>query len=289
MRKINLLLLGILSWAMISCEQLQELGLSEDEIVKGLKTALQVGADSSVTITSAVDGYYEDELIKILLPSEANVIVDNIKYVDQLADYLPVLDIDLQETLNKTILSMNRAAESAAKQATPIFADAITNLSITDGLSILNGENPMGGTKSASVFDSIAATHYLISMTRDPLVTIYKTPIDAELDKKLVGDYSTNELWTSLTDNYNILANAAQTVLSLDYLNLIPSDDKAMLQKFIPITETSLGQYVTGKALDGLFLKVSDQERSIRRDPWKWVSDVAGDVGDILQKVFGGE
>ena len=59
------------------------------------------------------------------------------------------------------------------------------------------------------------------------------------------------------------------------------------MAQFAPISNVSLGEYVTGKALDGLFLKVGDQEKSIRKDPMKWISKALNDIGDILQKVFG--
>jgi hypothetical protein len=162
-------------------------------------------------------------------------------------------------------------------------------LSITDGLTILNGENPATNTKSTASFDSTAATNYLVSTTRTSLVTAFRTPIDTELDKDLGLGFSTNDAWETLVTNYNTLANAAQTALNADIFNLIPSGQKAMLEKFQVITQTSLGEYVTGKAIDGLFVKVGDQERAIRRDPWKWISEVAGDIGAILQNVFGNQ
>jgi hypothetical protein len=272
-----------------SCDLLKnatDSSLSNDDIVNGLKTALKVGADSSVSITSAVNGYAKDAAIKILLPPEAKVITDNVAYVDQLPA-LKATGIDLGSYVDKAVLSMNRAAESAAKDAAPILKNSITSLSITDGLTILQGKNPATGTTTKSTsasFDSTAATNYLVSTTRSQLVTAYATPINTELDKDLGLGISSNAAWKALVTNYNILANAASTALAADIFNLIPSDQKAILQKFTPITQTTLGEYVTGKALDGLFIKVGDQERSIRKDPWKWITST---IGDILTKVFG--
>jgi hypothetical protein len=257
-------------------------GLSDEEIVNGLKTALQVGTDSSVFITSKTDGYFKDAAIKILLPPEAKIIETNIQYVSQL-QVLQVLNIDLQSLVNNTVKSMNRAAESASKQAGPIFKNSISALSIIDGLKILNGENP--ALKSSASFDSVAATHYLVSTTQNDLITVYKQPIDGELDKDLGLGFSTNQSWTTLVTNYNRIADVASQTLTADALiPFLSQSQRDLLKKFIPITQSSLGTYVTTKALDGLFLKVGDQERSIRRDPWKWLTST---VGAILTKVFG--
>lgn len=279
----------IMGFTIAACEALDNAGLSEADIVEGLKTALVVGTDSSVTTTSATDGYLKDQAIKILLPPEAKVITDNLQYVEQLS-VLKAVGVDLSGMVDKTITSMNRAAESAAKQAAPIFKSSITNLNITDGLSILNGKNPASKKKSGAEFDSTAATQYLISTTRDTLTGLYAKPVDAELDKDLLGlGFSTNTAWTNLTSGYNLVADAAQKAISADallpdFLKVYSPSQISMLQKFAPIQQTSLGTYVTGKALDGLFLKVGNEEREIRRDPLQWAKDA---VGTILEKVFG--
>lgn len=272
----------------VACEALDNAGLSEAEIVEGLKTALTVGTDSSVTQTSADNGYLMDETIKILLPDEAKVITDNIQYVNQF-EVLSALGIDLNSMVDDVIKSMNKAAESAAKQAAPIFKDAITGLNISDGLSILNGKNPLSMKKAAADFDSTAATHYLVSSTRDTLVGLYKQPIDGELNKDLGLGFSANNAWSTLSVNYNKIADVAQQAVAADallpdFLKIYTPEQIGWLKKFTSVQQTTLGTYVTGKALDGLFLKVGEQEKSIRRDPWQWVSDK---VGTILQKVFG--
>jgi hypothetical protein len=292
-----------------ACELLDDTNnpLSSEEIVKGLKTALTVGTDSSVTITSAANGYFNDQAIKILLPPEAKPILDNMSYVSEVTKILSlplvssVLGVngqipDIEGMTNKAILSMNRAAESAAKQAAPIFKNSITSLSITEGLNILNGKNPAdsSNTKSGAAFDSTAATAYLISTTKTQLVNAYKTPIDAELNKDLGLGISSNDAWETLVSNYNIVANISALILSENAtyeaglgmlgVKILSDSQKGYLQKFAPIQETTLGTYVTNKALDGLFVKVGDQEKNIRKDPWQWASSL---VGDILTKVFG--
>lgn len=232
-----------------SCELLEESGLSDSEVAEGLKTALEVGADSSVFKTSAVDGFYKNAAIKILLPPEASVIANNIGKI-------PGGNL----LIDNLILSINRSAEDAAKSAAPILKDAVRGLTINDAVTILNGQNPAMGKKSGTAFDSTAATGYLRSTTYNDLTAAFSVPINASLDKKLVNNISTNSAWRELTSKYN------QYVFWEEPIN------------------TNLGEFVTQKALNGLFTQVANEEIKIRRDPWKWVTTA---VGDILTKVFG--
>lgn len=95
-----------------------------------MKSALTIGTDTSVTVLSAVNVYLGDDLVKIVLPDEASVIVTNILKV-------PGGNI----LIEKTIEAINRSAEDAAPEAKDIFLSAITNITIEDVFTILNGEN----------------------------------------------------------------------------------------------------------------------------------------------------
>ncbi len=68
-----------------SCESIIDETLTEDEIVKGLKVALEVGTDSSSTVLSSVNGYYGDELVKILLPPEAENMLNYVSIIEAVA------------------------------------------------------------------------------------------------------------------------------------------------------------------------------------------------------------
>lgn len=255
MKKLSyLLLLLILPVFFSSCEDLNlNTGLSEEEIIDGLKTALVVGTDTSVTVTSAVDGYYGDQQIKIPLPPQADIITNNLNN--------PLLqEIGLDVMVEEVVMRINRSAEDAASEAAPIFKDAITTMSFTDAMSILEGQNPEEQTEE---FDSSAATNYLVSKTSQQLIEAFAPKINASLDKPLVGNVSTTDSWDELTGAYNQVANTLAGQLA----GLTP-------------VEVDLGEFVTQKALDGLFLKVGEEEQKIRRDPYQWASD-------ILQKVFG--
>lgn len=269
MKKYSILLLLTLPFFIFSsCDLLDNgtTGLSSTEIVDGLKKALELGTDSSTTTLSALNGYYKDQAVKILLPEEAQVILQHKD--DQIFKTLGLTSqIDAQ--IEKVILSINRSAEDAAKDAGSIFGNAIKNLSITDGLSILNGKNP-STTKSSSdsvAFDSLAATNYLKAQTFNDLSKLFSTPINNSLKKDLGLGFSANDAWTTLTGLYN---NGVEKYNSTIGLFGTP------MQK----VSADLGTYCTNKALTGLFLKVGDEEKKIRKNPYDWALD-------IIRKVFG--
>ncbi len=223
-----------------SCEQAKEIltatGLSNAEVIEGLKTALNIGSDTSVGKLSKLDGYFKDELVKIALPPEA------------LPAYNVVNSIPGGSILiDNAVLSINRAAEDAAPEAKTIFVTAITGITIADGFAILNG----GDT---------AATVYLNNKTYTPLVSAFTPKIQTSLSKPIILNTSAEEAYSKLISAYN--------TASLGGL-LFPQ-----------ITTNTLSQHVTQKALDGLFIKVAEEEKKIRKDPLHRVND-------ILKKVFG--
>ncbi len=229
----------VASVGLSSCEQLSQLGLTEEEIAAGLKSALTVGTDTAVTLLHATDGYFADQAVKILMPEEAAILVDNIGLIP-----------GGQTLLNQVILSMNRAAEDAAVEATPIFVNAITQMTIVDALSILQGTDT-------------AATQYLRLNTFSQLRQLFAPKIEVSLSKPLVAGISASQSWAELTGTYNTLANSIAGQLA----GLTP-------------VNTSLSDHVTSKALNGLFLKVGQEEADIRNNP-------SDRVNDILIKVFG--
>lgn len=240
MKKI-LLSLGIISaLTFSSCEELDQIitetGLTQDEVAAGLREALKVGTDTSVTTLNALNGYFLDETVKILLPPEAAPIFN---VIGQIPGGNLLLD--------QTILAINRAAEDAAIEAKPIFINAITGISLGDAFSILNGHDS-------------SATLYLHQNTYDSLTLAFAPKINASLGKPIVGNTSAASLYTDLVDRYNVLANMSFGLIK-------------------PITQNTLGEYATTKALDGLFKKVILEEGKIR-------NDVNHRVSDILKKVF---
>jgi hypothetical protein len=253
MQKIMLFALAALISMANMCDDVLKMTsptLSSEEVVSGLKKALAVGTDSAVLMTSRLNGYYKDKLIKIGLPPEANSII---KYINKVPGGSKMVE-DL-------IKSINRSAESAAKEAGPIFKKAITNMTIADGWAVLNGK--VTPQSNNSKFDSTAATQYLKKQTYDDLVSLYAPKIDKALDRDLGLGFSANEAWKKLTGAYN---------QALPVIKIVDSSAKSV--------NTDIGEYCTQKALDGLFLKIEKEEKEIRKNPYKWAVD-------IIRKVFG--
>lgn len=233
--------------------------LTKNEVSEGLKTALTVGAENSVDILHAQNGYLADKAVKIFLPKEAANLLSKAK-ANKFAKTLG-LDKQIMNMEVDVIMRINRAAEDAASEAKPIFVGAIKNMSLPQAWDILKGKNPMASSQTMN-FDSAAATHYLQSTTYDQLKQAFMPKINLALDKKLVGNVSTNEAWSKLIGIYNKVA----PYIGGEKLN------------------PSLAEYVTEKALNGLFLKVGETEKEIRREPAVWAKKVAK---DILNRVFG--
>ncbi len=240
MKKIIVFVILLVTF--IACDKTNNIldtSLTETEVIEGLKSALTVGTDTAVSIVSQVNGYFLDNIIKIYLPPDADIIVQNASN--------PLLQaIGINALIDDVILRMNRAAEDAAKEATPIFLDAITSITIQDAFSILNGADT-------------AATHYLREKTYTNLKNAFQPKITVSLAKPLVGGISASDAWTTLTTAYN---QVAQFIPGWNQVN------------------TQLDDYTTRKALDGLFIKVGDEEKDIRTDP-------VARVNDILKRVFG--
>lgn len=248
MRIINKVSLVVFILILTSCAELQQIvngtmgsdrPLTQAEIIAGLKEALVVGTNKSADMLGSTDGYYRDELVKILLPPEADIIVDNIGRVPA-----------GQQLLEDVLLRINRAAEDAVSEAKPIFVNSIKSMTINDAIGILRGENN-------------AATMYLHRTTYDNLFLLYQPKIKNSLDKKLVGNVSTSQSWDTLTGKWNEVASSLVGQIA----GLKP-------------VETKLDEYLTGRALDGLFLKIESEEQLIRKDP-------AARVTNLLKRVFG--
>lgn len=224
-----LLLLAPLMLGLASCEVFDKESLTDEEIVAGLKQALEVGTDSSSSRLNKQDGYFANPKVKIPFP-------ENVQYVaDALANFTILGQPVGQTAVDAFVLKLNRAAEGAADEAKPIFIHAIQAMTIDDGLNILMGADD-------------AATLYLKNHTYVNLKTTFKPDIQNSLNQ--VG---AQNAWNEVTT----------------YYNMVSSD---------PVN-TDLADYATGKALDGLFKLIAEEELSIR-------TDVSARVTDLLEKVF---
>ncbi|HOI74574.1 MAG TPA: DUF4197 domain-containing protein [Syntrophales bacterium] len=200
-------------------------GPDQKTTIAGLKEALAVGTKNAVNALSKQDGYFGNELVKILLPEKVRTAAD-------MASRL-----GFRKQVDRFTLSMNRAAEAAAPKAADLFADAIRDMSFEDARKILQG----GDT---------AATDYFRARTSEKLYAAFKPAVAANMNR--VG----------VTKAYKDM------MAPVESLPLVPKES------------IDLDHYVTGKALDGLFLMIGSEEKKIRTDP-------AARVTDILKTVFG--
>jgi hypothetical protein len=198
--------------------------LSTDQIVQGLKEALNVGAQNSTSKLSAADGFFKDAAVKILMPDEAKKVESTLRAMG------------MGKLVDDAILSVNRAAEDASKTAAPIFVNAIKGMSVKDALGILQGTDT-------------AATSYLRKTTNTDLTSSFKPVIEQSLQKTNATKY-----WSEVFTAYN----------------------KVSFKKVDP----DLTNYVTSKALNGIFYYVGEEEKKIRTNP-------TAQVTDILKQVFG--
>lgn len=178
LKKVSFLIL-IFTFGLIpfSCEELERIGITEEEIVNALKEALSVGAGSAGSQLSSLNGYFGNQALKILLPEEAKPILDNISNIP-----------GGQSLLDEVILKMNRGAEKAASKSVPIFVNAIKGMTVTQGRDILMGSDD-------------AATQYLKSTTLTQLTDAFAPEINSAMDE--VG---ATKAWELLFSNYNIIA-----------------------------------------------------------------------------------
>ncbi|MBO9636410.1 MAG: DUF4197 domain-containing protein [Chitinophagaceae bacterium] len=151
-------------------------GLSTNDIIAGLKEALAVGAERSSTKLSAMDGFFKNAAIKILLPEEAQKVEKTLR------------DLGMGSLVDKAILSVNRAAEDAASSAAPIFVNAVKSMTINDALGILKGSDT-------------AATSYLKGKTTVSLTNAFKPVIEKSLAKVNATKY-----WGDVFTAYNQFA-----------------------------------------------------------------------------------
>ena len=199
-----------------------KIDLTNEEVISGLKEALNVGIKNAVNLSSVTDGFLKNDIIRLPFPPDA------IKVREK------ALNFGLSKQVETFEETLNRAAEEATKKALPIFIDAIKNMSVSDGFSILkDGEG--------------AATKFLKTQTSNQLVIAFAPVVKEATTKVQLTAY-----WNPIITRYN-------SAMSL-----------SGGQKLNP----DLDAYITQKAIDGLFYLVEVEENKIRKDPIARVSDI---------------
>ncbi|MBE9489132.1 MAG: DUF4197 domain-containing protein [Bacteroidetes bacterium] len=173
----------ILIFNLTACAELQQVvnqlpqggGLSNADIASGLRQALDLGIDKQVSKLTQKDGFFKNELVKIFLP-------DELKKVDK-----TLRDIGLSNLADEGLKILNRAAEDAVKEATPIFISAVKDITFADAKNILLGNND-------------AATQYLTGKTQTALYDKFHPVI-----KNSFGKVGADQIWKNLINRYNTI------------------------------------------------------------------------------------
>ncbi len=182
MKKTILILIILLSFN--TCAELQNVvnqlpqgntGISQLDIGNGLREALDLGIDKQVSKLTSQDGFYKNQLVKILLPQE-------LRKVDK-----ALRDIGLSSLADSGLKALNRAAEDAVKEATPIFVNAVKGITFNDAKNILLGNDN-------------AATQYLTGKTQTALYSKFNPVI-----KNSFGKVGADRIWANLINKYNAI------------------------------------------------------------------------------------
>ncbi len=160
--------------------------LSNEEVIRGLKEALTVGTNNSSSLAGKLDGFYKNPRLFIPWPAEAQKMKEKL------------LALGFQKQIEEFELSLNRAAEEAALNASPVFVDAIKNMSVQDGFAILRGTDT-------------AATNYLRRTTYTPLEQKFRPVVKEAIDKVNVTSY-----WNPLVTTYNMIPGVKKQNPDLD-------------------------------------------------------------------------
>lgn len=198
--------------------------LSNADIAAGLREALDNGIDKQVTKLTKTDGFYKNQLVKILLPAELQKVDKTLR------------DIGLGSLADEGLKLMNRAAEDAVKEATPIFVTAVKNITFNDARNILMGNDE-------------SATNYLRTATSTQLYAKFNPVIKSSFSK--VG---ADKVWANIITKYN----------QVPLVNKVNPD---------------LTDYVTDKALEGVYKMIAVEEKQIR-------NDINARTSELLKRVF---
>ena len=175
------LLLTVVLFQFMGCSELQQVvnqlpqgvTIGNEEIASGLREALTMGIDKQVSKLTQTDGFFNNQLVKIMLPEELQKVDKTLR------------DIGLSNLADEGLKILNRAAEDAVKEATPIFVNAVKGITFNDAKNILLGSDN-------------AATTYLTNATQTELYNKFNPVIKNSFEK--VG---ADKIWNNLITRYN--------------------------------------------------------------------------------------
>lgn len=235
MKKFSFLLLFILA---TSCAELQQIAdeamknqsITNADISSGLKQALSQGVDDRVTSLASEGGFFQNEMVRIMLPDELKALDSTLR------------NIGLGSLADQGLRLLNRAAEDAVSEAIPVFINAIQDLTIADARDILMG-------------DQVAATSYLKTQTSDELYQRFQPIIENSFAK--VG---AAEVWSNAIQRYNQIP-LTQNV-NPDLTDYVTQEAMKGVFKMIEIEEMQIRERVSNRKTDLLKRVFALQDRS---------------------------
>lgn len=231
LKKTSLIIL--LAFSAVSCEELFHLtqqrptsiGLTQQEIASGMKESLIVGARNAVGDLAKEGGFYNNQLIRIPFPPEAERMATTLR------------SAGMGKLVDEFVETLNRSAEVASELALDVFVGAVRQMSFQNVMDIFMGPED-------------AATQYLIRTTSDSLTNAFMPPVRQAIDQ-----VELTAVWNPLVSAYNKIPFTTQV-------------------------NPNLEEYVTEKALQGLFFTVAKEEALIRENPQARTTE-------LLRRVFG--
>ena len=225
MKKQAFLLIVIFQF--LGCGELQQVvnqlpqsgtGISNSDIAEGLREALNMGIDKQVSKLTQTDGFYKNELVKILLPEELQKVDKTLR------------DIGLDNLADEGLKVLNRAAEEAVSEATPIFVDAVKGITFNDAKNILLGNDD-------------AATQYLSNATQSELYTKFNPVIKSSFEK--VG---ADVIWENLITRYNNIPLTAK--VNTDLTDYVTNEALKGVFTMISVEEKEIRTKVSSRTSD---------------------------------------
>ncbi|MFL1895958.1 DUF4197 domain-containing protein [Aquimarina sp. 2-A2] len=211
-----------------SCAELQQvvnnlpqagtIGVSDFDIANGLRQALDKGIDKQVSKLTKPDGFYKNQLVKIVLPAELQKVDKTLR------------DIGLSKLADEGLKVLNRAAEDAVKEATPIFVNAVKQITFADARQILTGSDN-------------AATNYLERRTTSSLYQKFSPVINSSLSK--VG---ADKVWASIISRYN--AVPFTTNVNPDLTDYVTNQALDGVYKMIAVEEKQIRTSIQARTTD---------------------------------------
>ncbi len=209
-----------------SCSELQQVVnqlpqsgiISNTDIAEGLREALNLGIDKQVSKLTLKDGFYKNDLVKILLPEELQKVDKGLR------------DIGFGNLADEGLKVLNRAAEDAVSEATPIFINAVKEITFSDAKNILLGNDN-------------AATQYLTTKTETELYTKFHPVINNSFQK--VG---ADQIWEQLITKYNAIPFTNN--VNPDLTDYVTGEALKGVYTMIAIEEKEIRQSVSSRTTD---------------------------------------